>query len=774
MGQSNSSWGDNIRRPYLGGTDVFVAKLNNTGILQWNTFLGSSSDDPYGYGIAVDGSKNIYVTGLSISSWGGTIINPHSGVGSNIFIAKLNSDGILQWNTFLSGSSAWSLVLDGGNNIYFSGSNNGPYIAKLNNNGIFQWDMLVGPSDTGRGMTVDSGGNIYITGNSSSSWGSPIRSYSGGGDAFVAKIFDVCPTPPTPTLTAPSSATSGQNYTVSWTASANATRYLIQESPNSNFSGAMSEPVTGTSKTYNHTVTSTTTYYYRIVADNEPCPSGTSGWSNIGQTVVLSKPGAFSKTNPANGAPNQPANPTLNWEASTGAENYSYCIDTTNNNSCSNRINVGTNRTVSLTDLVAGTTYYWQVRANNTVGYADANGETHWSFTVKQSGIPPKMENIPDQEVFEGEYFTLDLSVFVSLTDQDPIDNYEINGNLPPELDWAFGYIAGFVNNGTAGTYPLYVRAHDKNGWSDWRTFNLKVISTYQGKCVHFTNENVHWNLEEKPAGWNGDWLVEAINEDNREERFYITQPDKLIDQINTYAAEGWYPAVIGTDISLMAWIVRFVPMPSVEQGSFEFRSCIKINNKTYEEVNDSFSSDGFTRVSKTMDNNFDYSAVWIKGGTRKWFSSVNADVFSIPYSLIETKSTREFLKNILIGQSVSKATELAFLWILRYSIPAPIALINMVFDGINIAVEYLMWKNPLQMVPINSEIEPTQNNQILREKMVPCGERVRLNGLILIDNLDLDIKDYELNVKIEYNYHRFSQKVNPLVFVSNYSQKGR
>ena len=59
-------------RAYTAVDDAFVAKLNSSGALTWNTFLGGSGDD-VGDDIAVDNSANIYVAGDSDATWGSPV-----------------------------------------------------------------------------------------------------------------------------------------------------------------------------------------------------------------------------------------------------------------------------------------------------------------------------------------------------------------------------------------------------------------------------------------------------------------------------------------------------------------------------------------------------------------------------------------------------------------------------------------------------------------------------------------------------------------------------
>jgi hypothetical protein len=67
-------------------------------VLQWNTFLGGAVDD-FGYGIAVDGYGNVYVAGESKGSWGDPVraFTPDK---YDCFVAKLDGSGVLLWNTF--------------------------------------------------------------------------------------------------------------------------------------------------------------------------------------------------------------------------------------------------------------------------------------------------------------------------------------------------------------------------------------------------------------------------------------------------------------------------------------------------------------------------------------------------------------------------------------------------------------------------------------------------------------------------------------------------
>lgn len=147
-----------------GDFDAFVAKFDpsqaGTASLAYSTLLGGTGSDT-GYGIAVDSTGNAYVTGSAgyadFPTTPGALQTTYGGSGwddGDAFVTKLNATGsALIYSTFLGGSS----------------------------------------SDYGWAVAVDSTGNAYVTGASSSAnfpttFGAAQPTKAGGMDAFVAKL----------------------------------------------------------------------------------------------------------------------------------------------------------------------------------------------------------------------------------------------------------------------------------------------------------------------------------------------------------------------------------------------------------------------------------------------------------------------------------------------------------------------------------------------------------------------------------------------------------
>jgi hypothetical protein len=200
-GYCKASWGAPVNA-HSGNMDVFVACLDSSGNLLWNTFLGSNQSD-FGYGITTDDSGTIYLTGVSWSSWG----NPENAFSGSAdsFVASLDGFGNLLWNTFFGSDNrdeCFDIGLDISGHIYVIGyswstwgspvnAHSGDwdaYIVSLDISGGILWNTFLGSgnSDYGQALTFDDSGNIYATGYSNSGWGSPLNSHSGSSDAFVA------------------------------------------------------------------------------------------------------------------------------------------------------------------------------------------------------------------------------------------------------------------------------------------------------------------------------------------------------------------------------------------------------------------------------------------------------------------------------------------------------------------------------------------------------------------------------------------------------------
>jgi len=193
----NSAGGFDSNTNLVGVYDIFLVKYNSSGTKQWTQQLGTTAYD-FGYGVTVDSSDNIYVTG---QTFGGLDGNTSSG-DSDFFLVKYNSSGTKQWTRQLgttAGDSAEGVTVDSSDNIYVTGqtaggldgnTNSGSddlFLVKYNSSGTKQWTRQLGTSstDTGYDVTVDSSDNIYITG--STFGGLDGNTHSVSNDIFLVK-----------------------------------------------------------------------------------------------------------------------------------------------------------------------------------------------------------------------------------------------------------------------------------------------------------------------------------------------------------------------------------------------------------------------------------------------------------------------------------------------------------------------------------------------------------------------------------------------------------
>jgi hypothetical protein len=207
---------------YNGDFDALILKLNSEGSsLQYSTYLGGSNYD-HGFGIAIESSSAIFVTGFTNSSDFPNTINAYDNTyngGNDIFVSKLNSTGSsLVYSTFVGGSEwEWGkdITIDPNGNIYITGSTESFDFPNTTNaydtsyNGEFDvfvlkfkstnlsliYSTFVGGNNNDRGydITIDSNGNILVTGFTESS-DFPVTNdvyditHNGARDVFVFKL----------------------------------------------------------------------------------------------------------------------------------------------------------------------------------------------------------------------------------------------------------------------------------------------------------------------------------------------------------------------------------------------------------------------------------------------------------------------------------------------------------------------------------------------------------------------------------------------------------
>ena len=193
-----------------------ITKLSSTGTLVYQTIYG-----PVGLGncnaVAADTQGNAYITGLAIGTIPTTagVVEPTCPGKTDAFAAKFNTSGQLVYATCVGGSaqdSGAGIAVDQNGNAYLTGTTtsndfplvnpfqsslNGPsdaFVSVLNPTAsAFVYSTYLGgsSSDQGFGIAVDSAGEAYVTGGTSSTdfpLKNPLLSSCTGSCPFLTKF----------------------------------------------------------------------------------------------------------------------------------------------------------------------------------------------------------------------------------------------------------------------------------------------------------------------------------------------------------------------------------------------------------------------------------------------------------------------------------------------------------------------------------------------------------------------------------------------------------
>jgi hypothetical protein len=191
---SGNTDGD-LAGPHAGSADTFLSKFDSAGALLWTRQIGTPGDD-HSRSISADQFGNVYISGDTDGSLGG----PKVGY-VDVFVAKYNSSGGLDWIRQL-GTNYYTenehVSADGLGNVFVSGSTTsslgGPYagggfdafVGKYDASGNLLWTRQLGTTgdDESEAISADNMGNVYISGETEGSLGGP---NAGDYDAFVSK-----------------------------------------------------------------------------------------------------------------------------------------------------------------------------------------------------------------------------------------------------------------------------------------------------------------------------------------------------------------------------------------------------------------------------------------------------------------------------------------------------------------------------------------------------------------------------------------------------------
>lgn len=177
-----------------GGWDGFIIKYSADGTALWTRQIGTGETE-HTLGVSVDAAGNAYITGHT----SGSLDGPNAG-SQDAFLARYDAGGTKLWTRqFGTGSSdeAFGVSVDTGGNAYVTGYTYGnlggtnagtrdAFLTKYDASGTWQWNAQLGTSthDEAYGVSVDADGNAYITGWTVGNLDGP---NAGGSDAFLAK-----------------------------------------------------------------------------------------------------------------------------------------------------------------------------------------------------------------------------------------------------------------------------------------------------------------------------------------------------------------------------------------------------------------------------------------------------------------------------------------------------------------------------------------------------------------------------------------------------------
>ena len=174
---------------HYGGSDCWVVKLNSSGVIEWQKPLGGSSEDE-AFSIQQTSDGGYILCGYTFST-NGAVTTPPGG-----WIVKLNSTGAIQWQkgaglfmNCIQQTTDGGYIAAGYTNTNGSLGGNDYQIVKLNSSGVIQWQKFYGGTSTDMAQSIQqtTDGGYIVAGTSDSS-NTDVTNNNGSADYWVLKL----------------------------------------------------------------------------------------------------------------------------------------------------------------------------------------------------------------------------------------------------------------------------------------------------------------------------------------------------------------------------------------------------------------------------------------------------------------------------------------------------------------------------------------------------------------------------------------------------------
>lgn len=185
-----------------GTMDFFLTKYDSSGTRQYTRQLGVTAEITYSSSVTIDSGDNVYLAGYTTGGLDGNTLTGKL----DFFLTKYDNNGIRQFTRQLGTAAAYTAGNDAAINssdyVYLAGGTDGGldgntltgdtdfFVTKYDSTGTRQYTSQLGVAGAvtaDRGVAVDNGDNVYVTGLTNGGLDGNTLSWPGHYDMFLTK-----------------------------------------------------------------------------------------------------------------------------------------------------------------------------------------------------------------------------------------------------------------------------------------------------------------------------------------------------------------------------------------------------------------------------------------------------------------------------------------------------------------------------------------------------------------------------------------------------------